>query len=53
VGFKNIDINPINIYTKDTIEGMLNNKNLQDVYSKLDIKLLDGAFAGALVKGIK
>jgi len=53
VGFKNIDINPINIYTKDTIDGMLKNKNLQDVYSKLDIKLLDGAFAGALVKGIK
>jgi arsenite methyltransferase len=53
VGFKNIDINPINIYTKDTIQGMLKNKNLQDVYSKLDMESLDGAFAGALVKGIK
>ena len=53
VGFKNIDINPINIYTKDIIQGMLKNKNLQDVYSKLDMQLLDGAFAGALVKGIK
>lgn len=53
VGFKNIDINPINIYTKDIIQGMLKNKNLQDVYSKLDMELLDGAFAGALVKGIK
>jgi len=53
VGFKNIEINPINIYTKDLIEGMLKNKNLQNVYSKLDMEMMDSAFAGALVKGIK
>ncbi|MBC8061837.1 MAG: arsenite methyltransferase [Clostridiaceae bacterium] len=53
VGFKDIEINPINIYTKDTIEGILKNKNLQEVYSKLDIEMVDSAFAGALVKGIK
>jgi len=53
VGFKNVEINPINIYTKDTIESILKSKNLQDEYSSSDIEMVDSAFAGALVKGIK
>jgi arsenite methyltransferase len=53
VGFRNIEIEPINIYTKDAIKGMLKNKNLQDIYSELDMEMMDSAFAGALVKGIR
>ena len=53
VGFKDVEINPINVYTKDTIELMLKSKNLQDEYSSADIEMVDSAFAGALVKGLK
>lgn len=53
VGFKDVEINPINVYTKDTIELMLKSKNLQEEYSSADIEMVDSAFAGALVKGIK
>ncbi|MBU3097810.1 MULTISPECIES: arsenite methyltransferase [Clostridium] len=53
VGFKNVEINPINIYTKDTIESIIKSKNLQDKYNSSDIEMADSAFAGALVKGIK
>jgi len=53
VGFKDVEINPINIYTKDTIESIIKSKNLQKEYSSEDIEMVDSAFAGALVKGIK
>lgn len=53
VGFKNVEINPINVYTKDTIESILKSKNLQNEYSSSDIEMVDSAFVGALVKGIK
>lgn len=53
VGFKNVEINPVNIYTKDTIESIVKSKNLQDEYITLDIEMVNSAFAGALVKAIK
>jgi arsenite methyltransferase len=53
VGFKNIEITPVNIYTKEVIEDIAKQKNLDDVYSKMDAELIDGAFAGAHVKGYK
>lgn len=53
VGFKNIEINPVNIYTKEIIKSIANDKNLGDIYSKIDIELVDGAFAGAHVKAYK
>lgn len=53
VGFKNIEITPVNIYTKDIIKNIAQEKNLGDVYSKIDAELLDGAFAGAHVKAYK
>jgi arsenite methyltransferase len=53
VGFKNIEITPVNIYTKEIIESIANQKNLGDVYSQMDSNLLDGAYAGAHVKAYK
>jgi len=53
VGFKNIEITPVNIYTKEVIEDIAKQKNLGDVYSKMNAELVDGAFAGAHVKAYK
>jgi arsenite methyltransferase len=53
VGFKDIEITPVNIYTKDVIEEIAKQKDLGDVYSKIDKELVDGAFAGAHVKAYK
>lgn len=53
VGFKDVEITPVNIYTKEIIEDIARQKNLGDVYSKMDADLLDGAFAGAHVKAYK
>ncbi|WPC39988.1 arsenite methyltransferase [Clostridium sp. JS66] len=53
VGFKNIEITPVNIYTKEIIEEIAKQKNLGDLYSKMDADLIDGAFAGAHVKAYK
>lgn len=53
VGFKNVEITPINIYSKEIIESIAQQKNLGDVYSQMDAELLDGAYAGAHVKAYK
>ncbi|QGU96379.1 arsenite methyltransferase [Clostridium bovifaecis] len=53
VGFKEVDITPVNIYTKEIIEDIAKQKNLGYVYSKIDANLLDGAYAGAHVKAYK
>jgi hypothetical protein len=53
--------NNSNLYTKEFIEGLpeevieeiAKQKNLGDVYSKMDAELIDGAFAGAHVKAYK
>ncbi len=53
VGFKDIEITPVNIYTKEIIKDMAEDKNLGDIYSQLDESAMDGAFAGAHVKAYK
>jgi arsenite methyltransferase len=53
VGFKNIEITPVNIYTKEIIKSIAKQKNLGDVYSQMDAELLDGSYAGAHVKAYK
>ncbi|MFO7153255.1 MAG: arsenite S-adenosylmethyltransferase, partial [Bacillota bacterium] len=53
VGFKDIEITPVNIYTKEIIKGIAEQDNLGDVYSKIDLDSIDGAFAGAYVKAYK
>ena len=53
VGFKEIEITPVNIYTKDVMKDIAESKNLGDIYSKMDETALDGAFAGAHVKAYK
>ncbi|MFL0245401.1 arsenite methyltransferase [Candidatus Clostridium stratigraminis] len=53
VGFKEVEITPVNIYTKEIIEDIAKQKNLGKVYSKIDAKKLDGAYAGAHVKAYK
>lgn len=54
VGFKHIDITPAHIYTKDVIESMLEHKpELQKDYRNIQSDILDGAYAGALIKATK
>ncbi len=52
-GFTGIEITPVNVYTKDFIRGIAEEKQLGDIYSTLDEDTLDGAFAGAHVKAYK
>jgi arsenite methyltransferase len=53
VGFRDIEIMPVNIYSKDIIESVMEEKKIQDMYNKADKELIDGAFAGAYVKALK
>lgn len=53
VGFKDVEITPVNIYTKSIIQSIAKQKNLGDVYSEIDADLLHGAYAGAHVKAYK
>jgi arsenite methyltransferase len=53
VGFKDIEITPVNIYTKEVLEEIAKHKNSSDRYSKIDKEVIDGAFAGAHVKAYK
>ena len=53
VGFSNIEITPVNIYTKEIVESMAKDKNLRDIFSQIDAELFDGAYAGAHVKAYK
>lgn len=50
VGFKKVEIRPVNIYKRDVIESIKDNKNID---LDVDISLLDGAFAGAYIKAVK
>lgn len=52
-GFKEIEITPEIIYTKEYIKGIAEEKDSVDAYDRIDAKLPDGAFAGALVKAYK
>ena len=53
VGFSNIEITPVNIYTKEILKGIAEDKSLADIYGQLDEDALDGAFAGSHVKAYK
>lgn len=53
VGFKDIEITPVNIYTKEAIRSIVDGKKLDDIYSNLDENALDGAFASVHVKAYK
>ena len=50
VGFTNVEITPVNIYTKEIIRSIAEEKELGEIYSHLNEDALDGAFAGAHVK---
>jgi len=53
-GFKDISIEIAHVYTKDVIESILSEKEvLKDIKGMPDIELLDGAYAGALIKARK
>ena len=54
VGFKNIEIKPVHVYTKDVIKDMLNEKShLLTIDFSNTIEQVDGAFAGAYIKAVK
>jgi arsenite methyltransferase len=53
VGFTNIEITPVNIYTKEVLKDIAESKGLTHVFNQLDEDALDGAFAGAHVKAYK
>lgn len=52
-GFKDIEITPVNFYTKQTLKEVAEEKGLLGLYSQMDENVLDGAFAGAHVKAKK
>ncbi|HYE83966.1 MAG TPA: arsenite methyltransferase [Clostridia bacterium] len=54
VGFKNIEITPVHIYTKDVVTEILQQKkHLLDIKLDDTLESLDGAYAGAYIKAIK
>lgn len=53
VGFKSVEITPVNIYTKEIVRQIADDKKLGDLYNQMDENMLDGAFAGAHVKAYK
>lgn len=54
VGFKNVEIKPVHIYTKDVIQDMLQEKkNFLSLDFSDVLEQVDGAFAGAYIKAVK
>jgi arsenite methyltransferase len=53
VGFHNISIDPIHVYTKEIIETEIINQDLKNELSDTNIDLIDKAFAGAHIKARK
>ncbi|MCX7745863.1 MAG: arsenite methyltransferase [Clostridia bacterium] len=54
VGFKNIEVEPVHIYTKSLIEStFLKDKNLSKTVEGVNLDLLDGVFASAFIKAVK
>lgn len=53
-GFKDIEIKPVHIYTKEVIEELISqNQALSTDTKNININEIDGAFAGANIKAIK
>lgn len=53
VGFTEVEITPVNIYTKEIMKDIAEKKNLSELYSSIDVEIIDNAFAGAHVKAYK
>lgn len=54
VGFSNVEIRPVHVYTKSVVEQeFIKNKSLSKTISSEDLESIDGAFAGALIKAKK
>ena len=53
VGFSHIEINPVNLYTEETIRRFAEEKKMGSVYDSMDKKMMDSAFAGAYIKAWK
>lgn len=53
VGFKEVEISPIHIYTKAFIESIAKEKGMEEMIKEIDLELLDGAFCGANIKAYK
>jgi ubiquinone/menaquinone biosynthesis C-methylase UbiE len=52
-GFTEIEITPVNVYTKEVMKSIAESKKLGDTYHQLNENIFDGAFAGAYVKAKK
>lgn len=54
IGFKEIKIEPVHLYTKEVIESTyLKNKFFEDTMDEGELETVDGAFAGAYIKARK
>jgi len=54
VGFTDIEINPVHIYTKDVIAGLMEGKpEVLPGNAGINLDMVDGVFAGSLIKAIK
>lgn len=53
VGFRDISIEPVNLYAKDALDAIIGRKGPDSSVAKIDTSKLDGAFAGAHVKAVK
>lgn len=54
VGFKEVEIKPVNVYKKDIIKSIGEDRSIPNaMLSDADENLLDSAFAGAYIKAIK
>jgi arsenite methyltransferase len=54
VGFKDIQVQIAHVYSKSLIQELfLQDSHLQNLISQTDLNTVDGAFAGAFIKGVK
>lgn len=53
-GFKNVQIDPVHIYSKAIVENLLQwHKELDKLFENVNLDAIDGAFAGADIKAVK
>lgn len=53
LGFKNIQIEPVYVYTRSIIKALMEEKQSMNGLKDVDLDLVDGAFAGAHIKAYK
>lgn len=51
--FKNISIEPVHVYTKDVIQGLIEEKQFLTELKNIDLDSIDSAFAGSHIKATK